>query len=79
MRTMLEGGVNDLPLTEIVAAGKSFLPEQFQGPVNRGNIYRIGVCSQLFGYLFSSDMDRAVGYSLNDHLPLGSDAVPSLS
>ena len=79
MRSMLESGVNDLTFAEIVPAGKSFLPEQIQGTVNSGKIYRPGVDLKLFSYLFGSNMARAVGNRLNDHFPLGSDAVPSLS
>ena len=53
--------------------------EQIQRPINSGNIYRLSVYQQLFSYLFGSDMARAVCNRLNDHLPPGSDSVPSLS
>ena len=79
MRTMFKGGINDLAFTEIIAAGKSFLPEKVQSPINSSDIDHLRVFLQQVSDLFGGDMVWTVGNCMNDHLPLGSDPETALS
>lgn len=74
MWSVQRGGVDNLTFLHVSPASQSFLNQQIQGAVHRGNIDCSGPLLDLLVEKFSSLVPFAVRKGFQDHLSLGSDS-----